>query len=419
MTKKAIANDWYQVLNAADNDGYDMVIEGYLVEQAWWFDEYDPSEFFAAFDELARTKKNVKIGINSGGGSMYAGFTIYDHIRNSSATVEMCCFGMAASMAGVVLQAADKRTCLPNSRMMTHKPQGGYGGESAGMRQYADDLDKLEAKVVKLFMERTGKDEATVKSWFKSNIYIWHESEDMVANGLVDEVIEPPVKLSNGIHNSLGITSQTTEKQAWEGHFGKVTMMAKPAAKPTPLTAETKPKPAQQAQNSTRNMKAQLISMFLNLGIAVNLTEESSDIEFTQAIQKLVKELGDDITELEEKNNALQLESLKNVLEGKEAPEALKAQLIENAATDFDGAMKMVNALEDKKPENADEGDEDGEGDEGKPKPSNVATDINKKLKGEDGKKNERAPLKTPKNLGERIARKQAEKQLKLKKTLG
>lgn len=134
----------------------------------------------------------MKMVINSGGGSMTEGFAYYDLLKQSGMIVKVDIIGLAASMAGVLSQAASPgMLCIhDNASVMCHKPQSGADGESGMLRSMADYADKLEAKAVKIYASRTGKTEDEVKEWFKPGTMKWFTAEEAVAAGICDCIIK-------------------------------------------------------------------------------------------------------------------------------------------------------------------------------------------------------------------------------------
>lgn len=134
--------------------------------------------------------------INSGGGSTLDGFTIGEYLEGSSINFHGIVVGMAASMAGVILQFCDTRSIYKYARVMTHKVKGAVHGEVDQIRAYADLVEQEETKIISKFIERTGKDKKTVLKWMKSGVDCWMDASKAVQNNLVDTIIENGKKIA-------------------------------------------------------------------------------------------------------------------------------------------------------------------------------------------------------------------------------
>ncbi len=135
--------------------------------------------------------KDIKLYINSPGGSVTAGLAIYDTIRYVSCDVSTICIGQAASMAAVLLAAgtAGKRVALPNARILIHQVFGGAQGQAADVKLQTEELLRMRDQIVKTLSFHTGK---TVKKIAKDTDRDYYMSaEEAVAYGIVDRIIQP------------------------------------------------------------------------------------------------------------------------------------------------------------------------------------------------------------------------------------
>ena len=126
--------------------------------------------------------------INSPGGSVTAGMSIYDTMQFIRPDVSTLCVGQAASMGAFLLAAgtAGKRYALPNSRMMLHQPSGGSRGVAADIEIQAQEILLMRERLNKLIAEHTGKDEATVAK--DTDRDFWMSPDAALEYGLVDKV---------------------------------------------------------------------------------------------------------------------------------------------------------------------------------------------------------------------------------------
>lgn len=142
------------------------------------------------FLEAENPDKDISLYINSPGGSVTAGMSIYDTMQFIKPDVSTLCIGQAASMGAFLLAAGakEKRFSLPNSRIMIHQPSGGFQGQSTDIEIHAKEILYLRAKLNEILAHHTGRtadeiDRDTERDNFMS-------AEQSVAYGLIDKVIE-------------------------------------------------------------------------------------------------------------------------------------------------------------------------------------------------------------------------------------
>ena len=140
------------------------------------------------FLESENPDKDIHLYINSPGGSVTAGMSIYDTMQFIRPDVSTLCVGQAASMGAFLLAAgtAGKRYALPNSRMMLHQPAGGSRGVAADIEIQAQEILLMRERLNKLIAEHTGKDEATVAK--DTDRDFWMSPDAALEYGLVDKV---------------------------------------------------------------------------------------------------------------------------------------------------------------------------------------------------------------------------------------
>jgi ATP-dependent Clp protease protease subunit len=122
------------------------------------------------------------------GGSVTAGMAIYDTMQYVKPDVCTICYGMAASMASVLLCAGakDKRYILPNAEVMIHQPLGGFEGQVSDMKIRYDHIENTQKRLYNIYCEVTGKDFNTIKADCDRDNYM--TAEESIEYGLVDEI---------------------------------------------------------------------------------------------------------------------------------------------------------------------------------------------------------------------------------------
>ncbi|MCI0508769.1 ATP-dependent Clp protease proteolytic subunit ClpP [Chromohalobacter marismortui] len=116
------------------------------------------------FLESENPDKDIHLYINSPGGSVTAGMSIYDTMQFIKPDVSTVCVGQAASMGALLLAggAAGKRYCLPHSRMMIHQPLGGYQGQAADIEIHTKEILNIRQQLNEILAKHTGQDVETV-----------------------------------------------------------------------------------------------------------------------------------------------------------------------------------------------------------------------------------------------------------------
>ena len=135
-------------------------------------------------------KKDIKLYINSPGGSVVAGMAIYDTIQFIQPEVSTICVGMAASMAAVLLSAGakGKRFSLPNSEILIHQVMGGAEGQASDIEITAKQILKMKAKLNQILAKHTGQKVDKIEKDADRDYYM--SASEAKEYGLVDEIIK-------------------------------------------------------------------------------------------------------------------------------------------------------------------------------------------------------------------------------------
>jgi ATP-dependent Clp protease, protease subunit len=142
------------------------------------------------FLEADNPKKEINLYINSPGGVVTSGLSIYDTMQFIRCPVVTLCTGQAASMGSLLLAAGapDMRFALPNARIMVHQPSGGFQGQATDILIHAEEIKGLKRRLNQIYVKHTGKDLATVEAALERDNFM---SADAAKDfGLVDKVME-------------------------------------------------------------------------------------------------------------------------------------------------------------------------------------------------------------------------------------
>ncbi len=142
------------------------------------------------FLENQSPDKDIKLYINSPGGSVTAGMAIYDTMQYIKPDVSTICIGMAASMGAFLLNsgAKGKRFALPNAEIMIHQVMGGMEGQASDIKIRAERILKMKDNLNKIMSKHTGKDLATIEKDTDRDNFM--NAEEAQKYGLIDKVIE-------------------------------------------------------------------------------------------------------------------------------------------------------------------------------------------------------------------------------------
>ena len=139
--------------------------------------------------EAENPTKEISMYINSPGGVVTAGLSIYDTMQYIKPKVSTLCVGQAASMGSLLLTAGanDMRFSLPNSSIMVHQPSGGYQGQATDIMIHAEFTQKLKRRLNEIYVTHTGQDYDTVEAALeRDNFMSPEEAQDW---GLIDKIV--------------------------------------------------------------------------------------------------------------------------------------------------------------------------------------------------------------------------------------
>lgn len=142
------------------------------------------------FLEAENPKKEISMYINSPGGVVTSGLSIYDTMQYIRPKVSTLCVGQAASMGSLLLAAGEKgmRFSLPNSRIMVHQPSGGFQGQASDIALHAKEILELKDRLNKIYVEHTGQTLKKVETALdRDNFMTAEEARDF---GLIDEIVD-------------------------------------------------------------------------------------------------------------------------------------------------------------------------------------------------------------------------------------
>lgn len=150
------------------------------------------------FLESENPDKDIHFYINSPGGSVSAGMSIFDTMQFVKPDVSTMCIGMAASMGAFLMAAGakGKRLALPNSRIMIHQPSGGAQGQATDIEIQAREILKLRESLNVILAERTGQKLEKIRLDSERDFFM--SADEAQAYGLIDQVVAKRVSADSG-----------------------------------------------------------------------------------------------------------------------------------------------------------------------------------------------------------------------------
>ena len=179
-------------LNVAQMDVFSRLMMDRIIFLGTQVDDYTANVIQAQllYLDSCDPGKDVSIYINSPGGSVYAGWGIYDTMQYIPSDVSTICTGMAASMAAVLLVAGEKgkRFALKHSRVMIHQPMGGIQGQASDIEITSREILKLKNELYTIISQHSGQ--PFDKVYQDSDRDYWMTSQEAVEYGMIDKVLE-------------------------------------------------------------------------------------------------------------------------------------------------------------------------------------------------------------------------------------
>lgn len=178
--------NWFSV--NLDAETPELLIYDVIGTGMWGDDAVSPVAFRKALQEIEKKHTRMNLRINSPGGIVHDGFTIYNALKDSPLEITAYIDGLAASCASWIAMAANKTLASPQSEMMIHNAWGIVLGTSEEMRKEADHLDSLTGMIAGIYAAKTGMKEDEIKTMM--NATTWMSGAEAVELGFADELTE-------------------------------------------------------------------------------------------------------------------------------------------------------------------------------------------------------------------------------------
>lgn len=152
-----------------------------------WFGGMSSKQFAADLKDLGELD-SLSLRLNSPGGSVFEGNTIYNLLREHSANLTVHIDGLAASIASVIAMAGDEIVMAENALMMIHDPWGFAVGTADDLRKEADVLETVRGTIITAYKSRTGNEEKEISDWMSDET--WMSAQEALDRGFADSISE-------------------------------------------------------------------------------------------------------------------------------------------------------------------------------------------------------------------------------------
>lgn len=187
---------------AKAESGSELILEGVIASESWYEDDVSPKAFR---DELKSHPGDLTVRINSPGGDVSAGVSIYNMLNEHEGNVTIKVDGIAASIASLISMAGDKIIMLPGSMMMVHLPWVFAAGNADDLEGAVEMLKKTGESMVPIYAARTGLSEERINELLKAET--WMTAQDAVELGFADEALEAKTSLAESMAKISELTS--------------------------------------------------------------------------------------------------------------------------------------------------------------------------------------------------------------------
>lgn len=201
---KGKQNKFFDMKMSANNsNSADIFIYGEITKYAWEeYGEHSATTFKNELDALGDNLETINLFVNSPGGSVFEGVTIHNMLKRHKARVIAHVDALAASIASVIIMAADEIRMPSNSMLMIHNPWTFAIGNSAELRKQADDLDRIGNSSKQSYLQKAGEKLSDEKLQEMLDAETWLSAEEAFSFGLCD-VVEESNEMAASISDDL------------------------------------------------------------------------------------------------------------------------------------------------------------------------------------------------------------------------
>lgn len=158
------------------------------IGESYFDDSISAKAFSEELKKLPNSIKEITLRVNSPGGSVFDGMTIYERLKNHPAKVTAYVDGLAASIASIIIMAADEVVVGDGAMIMIHKPMSFVAGNSLELERMIDVLDKIENQMINIYAKKTGMSKSEISSALSQET--WYTSDEAIEAGFAKKKFE-------------------------------------------------------------------------------------------------------------------------------------------------------------------------------------------------------------------------------------
>ena len=307
------------IINQTNNSA-EILLYGFIGN---WKDT-DSNRFISDLKKLETSHKKINVRINSGGGDVFDGITIYNALKNSKA--EICTYidGVAASMASVIALAGSKIYISRYAQLMIHRVSGSANGDADKLRETANLMDELSNSLLDIYSTKTGIEKETIQNtWMQRGKDSWFNATEAVQQKLVDGIFD-------------GVVTKAAKQKDNPGEVWKFYNL--------------------QIENSLNKNDMQILNQFISLfGLPESATEQdviaayqnhanqSKDLKIEN--EKLKKENDAFQTQIQASQKQKVQDLIDNAIKSNRITEEQRATYVTLAESNFDATKVALNSI--------------------------------------------------------------------------
>jgi len=166
----------------------EIIIYDDIGKDGFWFEAFGAKQLDEELKKLDKSVKKIDVRLNSPGGSVFEGHTIYNRLKQHSAEIIVYIDGIAASIASVIAMAGDEIIMGEGSQIMIHKPWSFVQGDATQMEKEAEILDRLEDQIINIYKKKTGLTDMELRKMVAEET--WISGEEAVDMGFATKLAE-------------------------------------------------------------------------------------------------------------------------------------------------------------------------------------------------------------------------------------
>ncbi|MCW1803867.1 head maturation protease, ClpP-related [Brachybacterium squillarum] len=271
----------HAAIPGSSGDESKAVLRIYDPIDSWgeWFG-LSAKEFGQALDALPPSVEEIELHVNSPGGEVHEGLAILNQLRQHKASVTVVIDGLAASAASFIAMGADRVLISPNAEVMIHNAWMLAMGDSGDMRKAADDLERLNTNLARIYQGKAGGD---VEDWLEAmRVESWYSDEEAVAAGLADAILsaDEPEEPAAEARFNLGVFAHAGRADAPSPYI------------PRAAAAAAGPRPAEQSVTPTHEGDDDMSNLIKGLRNRIGIADDAelTDDQLLAAVDEALAE---------------------------------------------------------------------------------------------------------------------------------